>query len=86
LWRRTCSNETIVKANREKYYNYTTIDVERNELIPMRVYPSRNYLTTKLLISKVYRVTFFQILNKIKRATIQPYIFIFHLQQSVTEK
>jgi len=34
----------------------------------------------------IFRVTFFQILNKIKRATVQLHIFIFHFQQSVTEK
>ena len=45
-------DETVVKANGEKYYVYAAIDVERNEL--MRVYPSRNYLTTKLLEALKY--------------------------------
>ncbi|WP_457550678.1 DDE-type integrase/transposase/recombinase [Archaeoglobus sp.] len=48
-------DETIVKANGEKYYVYAAIDVERNELILMRVYPSRNYLTSKLFISEVLK-------------------------------
>ena len=34
---------------------YAAIDVERNELILMRVYPSRNYLTTKLFVSEVLK-------------------------------
>ena len=34
------------------YNQYAAIDVERNEL--MRVYPSRNYLTTKLLVVPKY--------------------------------
>ena len=48
-------DETVVKANGEKYYVYAAIDVERNELILMRVYPSRNYLTTKLFIMEVLK-------------------------------
>ncbi len=48
-------DETVVKANGEKYYVYAAIDVERNELILMKVYPSRNYLTTKLFIAEVLK-------------------------------
>ncbi|WP_457549957.1 DDE-type integrase/transposase/recombinase, partial [Archaeoglobus sp.] len=48
-------DETVVKANGEKYYVYAAIDVERNELILTRVYPSRNYLTSKLFISEVLK-------------------------------
>ena len=48
-------DETVVKANGENYYVYAAIDVERNELILMRVYPSRNYLTTKLFIIEVLK-------------------------------
>ncbi len=48
-------DETVVKANGEKFYVYAAIDVERNELILMRVYPSKNYLTTKLFISEVLK-------------------------------
>ncbi len=38
-------DETVVKANKKRYYVYAAIDVERNELILMRVYTTRNYLT-----------------------------------------
>lgn len=48
-------DETIVKANEDNYYVYAAIDIERNELILMRVYPSRNYLTTKLFILEVLK-------------------------------
>jgi len=46
-------DETVVKANRKKYYVFAAIDVERNELILMRVYTTRNYLTTKSFIKEV---------------------------------
>ncbi|AAB90345.1 DDE-type integrase/transposase/recombinase [Archaeoglobus fulgidus] len=46
-------DETVVKANRKHYYVYAAIDVERNELILMRVYTTRNYLTTKSFIKEV---------------------------------
>ena len=46
-------DETVVKANGKKYYIYAAIDVERNELILMRVYTTRNYLTTKSFIKEV---------------------------------
>ena len=48
-------DEAVVKANGENYYVYAAIDVERNELILMKVYPLRNYLTTKLFISEVLK-------------------------------
>ncbi len=48
-------DETVVKANGQNYYVYAAIDVERNELILMRVYPSRNYLTAKLFIVEVLK-------------------------------
>ncbi|MBO8180706.1 MAG: IS6 family transposase, partial [Archaeoglobus sp.] len=35
-------DETVVKANKKHYYVYAAIDVERNELILMRVYTTRN--------------------------------------------
>ena len=46
-------DETVVKANKKKYYVYSAVDVERNELILMRVYTTRNYLTTKSFIKEV---------------------------------
>jgi len=46
-------DETVVKANKKRYYIYAAIDVERNELILMRVYTTRNFLTTKSFIKEV---------------------------------
>lgn len=46
-------DETVIKANRKKYYVYSAVDVERNELVLMRVYTTRNYLTTKSFIKEV---------------------------------
>ena len=51
--KRIAIDETVVKANGGKYYVYAAIDVERNELILMRVYTTRNYLTTKSFIKEV---------------------------------
>ena len=36
-------DERVVKANKKVYYVYSAVDVERNELILMRVYTNRNY-------------------------------------------
>ena len=44
-------DETVVKANRKRYYVYSA--VERNELVLMRVYTTRNYLTTRSFIKEV---------------------------------
>jgi putative transposase len=43
-------DETVVKVNKKRYY--VSLDVERNELILMRVYTARNYLTAKLFVRK----------------------------------
>ena len=48
-------DETVIKANKKRYYVFSAIDVERNELILMRVYTTRNYLTAKSFIKKVLR-------------------------------
>ena len=45
-------DETVVKGNGLNYYIYSAIDKERNEVILMRVYPSRNYLTSKSFIKE----------------------------------
>jgi putative transposase len=42
-------DETCVKVNGLKYWVYAAIDVDRNEILSMRVFPSRNALTTKIL-------------------------------------
>jgi putative transposase len=46
-------DETVVKANRKCYYVYSAVDVERNELILMRVYTTRNWLVTRSFIKEV---------------------------------
>jgi len=46
-------DETVVKARKKKYYFYSAVDVERNELVLMRVYTTRNYLTTKSFVKEV---------------------------------
>jgi len=46
-------NETVVKANRKRYYVFSAVDVERNELILMKVYTTRNYLTVKSFVKEV---------------------------------
>ena len=48
-------DETVVKANKKKYYVYAAIDVERNELILMRVYTTRNLLTSKSFVKEVLK-------------------------------
>jgi putative transposase len=46
-------DETVVKANKKKYYVFSAVDVERNELILMKVYIARNYLTAKSFVKEV---------------------------------
>ncbi len=48
-------DETVVKANKKKFYVFSAIDVERNELILMRVYTTRNYLTARSFIREVLK-------------------------------
>ena len=48
-------DETVVKANKKRYFVYSAVDVERNELILMRVYPTRNWLVTKSFVKEVLR-------------------------------
>jgi putative transposase len=44
-----------VKTNVSKYWVYAAIDVDRNEIISMRVFPSRNSLATKPFIEEVLK-------------------------------
>jgi len=46
-------DETCVKVNGLEYWVYAAVDVDRNEILSMRVYPSRNILTTKQFIHEV---------------------------------
>ena len=48
-----CNRWNCFKARKKKYYVYSAVDVERNELILMRVYTTRNYLTTKSFVKEV---------------------------------
>jgi len=48
-------DETIVKANKKRYYVYSAVDVERNELILMKVYTTRNWLVTRSFVKEVLR-------------------------------
>lgn len=44
-------DETVVKANKKCYYVFSAV-VERNELILMRVYTTRNFLTAKSFVKE----------------------------------
>jgi len=46
-------DETVVKARKKRYYVYSAVDVERNQLVLMRVYTTKNYLTTKSFVKEV---------------------------------
>jgi putative transposase len=48
-------DETCVKVNGLEYWVYAAIDVDRNEILSMRVYPSRSALATKLFIEGVLK-------------------------------
>ncbi|MGB9671573.1 MAG: DDE-type integrase/transposase/recombinase [Candidatus Norongarragalinales archaeon] len=48
-------DETCVKVNGEQYLVYSALDIERNELISMMVYPSRNSLTSESFIKGVLK-------------------------------
>jgi putative transposase len=48
-------DETCVKVNGLEYWVYAAIDVDRNEVLSMRVFPSRNVLATKLFIEEVLK-------------------------------
>ena len=39
--------EELLKQDKKAYYIYSAVDMERNELILMRVYTNRNYLVTR---------------------------------------
>jgi putative transposase len=46
-------DETCIKVNGLEYWVYAAIDIDRNEILSMEVYPSRNMLVTELFISDV---------------------------------
>ena len=45
-------DETVVKANKKRYYVFSAVDVERNELILMKVYPTYCENKPKFIIDK----------------------------------
>ncbi|CAD7771197.1 DDE domain protein [Candidatus Methanoperedenaceae archaeon GB50] len=48
-------DETVVKSNKKAYYVYSAVDVEKNELILMRVYTNRNYLVSRSFLKEVLK-------------------------------
>jgi putative transposase len=48
-------DEICVKVNGLEYWVYAALDVDRNEILSMRVYPSRNALATEQFINDVLK-------------------------------
>jgi putative transposase len=48
-------DETCVKVNGLEYWVYAAIDADRNEVLSMRVFPSKNVLATKLFMEEVLK-------------------------------
>ena len=48
-------DETCVKVNGLEYWVYAAIDVDRNEILSMRVYPSRNTLASEQFIREALK-------------------------------
>jgi len=48
-------DETCVKVNGLEYWVYAALDVDGNEIISMRVYPSRNALAAEQFINEVLK-------------------------------
>ena len=48
-------DETVIKINGTKFYLYAAVDVETNMVVYMRVYPTRNILTTVDFFKKISR-------------------------------
>ncbi len=48
-------DETVVKANKKRYYVFSAVDVKRNEPILMRVYTTRNWLVTRSFVKEVLK-------------------------------
>gem|GEM_PF-1478031 len=47
-------DETVIKINGKRFYQ-AALDLERNEVVWMRVYPARNYLTTRDFLKNVLK-------------------------------
>jgi putative transposase len=48
-------DETCMKVNGLECWVYAAIDVDRNEVLSMRVFPSRNVLATRLFMEEVLK-------------------------------
>jgi putative transposase len=48
-------DEACVKVNGLEYWVYAAIDVDRDEVLCMRVFPSRDVLATKLFVEEVLK-------------------------------
>ncbi|MBW9221488.1 DDE-type integrase/transposase/recombinase [Methanothermococcus sp. SCGC AD-155-C09] len=48
-------DETIVKGGGKRYYVYSSVDIEKNELILMRVYKARNHLITRSFVKELLK-------------------------------
>jgi len=53
--KRNLIDETVVKANKKRYFVYSAVDVERNELILMKAYTARNWLITRSFVREVLK-------------------------------
>ncbi|MBS7635224.1 IS6 family transposase, partial [Candidatus Bathyarchaeota archaeon] len=49
-------DETCVKANGLEYYVFSALDVDRDEVVCMRVYPSRNMLAAESFFRRVLKL------------------------------
>ncbi len=47
-------DETYVKANGLEYYVFSALNIDRNEIVRMRIYPSRNMLATESFFRRVF--------------------------------
>jgi transposase-like protein len=48
-------DETCVNVNGEQYWVYLALDIDGNELISMRVYPTTNSLTSEFFFNGVLK-------------------------------
>ncbi len=51
-------DETCVKANGLEYYVFSAVDVDRNEIVCMRVYPSRSMLAAESFFRQVLKLCY----------------------------
>lgn len=48
-------DETCVRVNGQQYWVYSALDIDKNELISMRVYPTRNSFTSESFLKGVLK-------------------------------